>query len=181
MSAARARARSRAGRAGLAVPGRARLFPAVAACLLLILSSAAAQARCRPGQVQFRTPQGIVSFHVSLARTQAEREHGLMNRRHLPRDAGMLFLFGKPGPVAFWMHDTLIPLDMIFLDQAGRVTRIHANAKPMSDMPINGGSRVFAVLEVNGGVAAEAGIRRGTSMRADVMPQKHAAWSCAAR
>ncbi|GHE04192.1 hypothetical protein U879_01905 [Defluviimonas sp. 20V17] len=172
-------------RAGLSGPGRAgrlrNIAAGIAAGLALWLAPAAAQARCVPGQVQFRTDSGIVTFHVSLARTPAERERGLMNRRHLPRDAGMLFLFGKPGPVSFWMHDTLIPLDMIFMDQSGRVTRIHANATPLSDMPINGGSRVFAVLEINGGMAARADIRPGTVMRADTMPQKRAAWRCARR
>nr|WP_269844488.1 DUF192 domain-containing protein [Acidimangrovimonas sediminis] len=122
-----------------------------------------------------------MAFQVKYARTDDERTRGLMNVRHLDADAGMLFLFGTPQSVSFWMHNTLIPLDMVFLDRAGRVTRIAEKAKPMDDTPIFGGDKVFAVLEVNGGAAAHAGLRVGAQMRAGVMPQSAALWRCDAR
>lgn len=156
---------------------------AVAAALtaLSLGFPALASAACPPGTVEFRTAAGRPSFHVTYARTAAEQQKGLMGRKHMAADAGMLFLFGKEGPVSFWMHDTLIPLDMIFLDRRGRVVRIHANARPLDDTPIPGGDNVFAVLEVNGGAAAHLGIKPGTALRAAVMPQAQAAWRCDAQ
>ena len=152
----------------------------VAALLAFLLPIAAPAAGCAPGSVQFRTERGVVRFEVTYARTAAQQARGLMGVKHMPADRGMLFLFGKPVSVSFWMHDTLIPLDMIFLDKAGRVTRVHARARPLDDTPIFGGDAVFAVLEVNGGVAERAGIVPGTLARSAAFPQADAAWRCPA-
>ena len=78
------------------------------------------------------TASGVHTFSVEMARNDAEREKGLMYRRFMPADRGMLFDFKREAPVMFWMKNTYIPLDMIFISHAGRVTHIVANAEPFS-------------------------------------------------
>jgi len=84
-----------------------------------------------------------------------------MFRKELPEGQGMLFDFQRDQPVAFWMHNTLIPLDMMFIRSDGRIMRIQENAKPESDDLIPSGSPVRAVLEVIGGTARQLGIKPG--------------------
>ena len=101
-------------------------------------------------------------FTVELARTPAELEMGLMNRTHLDADAGMLFDLGSPEREAsFWMKNTLLPLDMLFIRADGTIRRIQANAVPLALTPILSGGSVRAVLELNGGRAAALGIKAG--------------------
>jgi uncharacterized membrane protein (UPF0127 family) len=114
------------------------------------------------GPLTIRTADGKAHvFTVELARTEAEREYGLMNRPSMPADHGMLFDFGADRPVYMWMKDTLIPLDMIFIDRTGRITGIAARAVPESAEIIASPGPVRAVLEVNGGVAERLGIKPG--------------------
>lgn len=106
---------------------------------------------------------------VELADTPEKRERGLMFRKELPDGHGMLFLFDEEGEHSFWMKDTLIPLDLIFVDGAGRVTGIVARARPLTLEPRLGGpSRV--VLEVPGGWAAANGVKVGDRMRIEGIP-----------
>lgn len=100
-------------------------------------------------------------FTVEVARTPREQELGLMYRRGLAPDRGMLFPYDPPQPVAFWMKNTLIPLDMIFVRADGRIARIAANTVPMSLDPVPAGEPVSAVLEIAGGRAAELGLLPG--------------------
>jgi hypothetical protein len=97
-------------------------------------------------------------FTVELARTDEEQAYGLMNRTQLGGNEGMLFPFSPPRPASFWMKDTLIPLDMIFVRADGTVARIAANTVPESLTPVAVGEPVAAVLEIRGGRAAELGI-----------------------
>ena len=101
---------------------------------------------------------------VEIARSNAEREHGLMGRTSLAPDAGMLFDFGAPRLVTMWMHDTPLPLDMIFADEQGRVVRIAANTTPFSEALISSGVPVLYVVEIAGGRAAEIGIAVGDQL-----------------
>ena len=101
-----------------------------------------------------------------------------MFRKSLPRGAGMLFVYERPQTSAFWMKNTLIPLDIIFLDETGLVTSVHANAVPGDLTPIPGGDRVFAVLEINGGLARRYGISAGTQMRHEIFSRAAAVWPC---
>ncbi len=101
------------------------------------------------------------ALSVELATTAEERERGLMYRKALPEGHGMLFDFQYAQPVAFWMHNTYIPLDMIFIGADGRIIRIAENAKPMSDSLIPSGGPVRAVLEVIAGTARKLGIAAG--------------------
>ena len=108
---------------------------------------------------------------VEVADTDAKRERGLMFRKELPEGRGMLFLFGEEGEHSFWMKDTLIPLDLIFVDSSGRVTGIVARARPLTLEPRSGGpSRM--VLEVPGGWAASRGVRVGDRMIVEGLGQK---------
>ena len=108
---------------------------------------------------------------VELADTDAKRERGLMFRKELPEGRGMLFLFDEEGEHTFWMKDTLIPLDLIFVDSSGRVTGIIARARPLTLEPRSGGpSRM--VLEVPGGWAAAHGIRAGDRMTVEGLGEK---------
>ncbi|HVY98989.1 MAG TPA: DUF192 domain-containing protein [Dongiaceae bacterium] len=100
-------------------------------------------------------------FEVELATTPAEREQGLMFRKTLAPNAGMLFLYPDEQPVAFWMKNTLIPLDMLFLRADGSIVRIAPNAVPLDETPIPSNAPVKAVLEVKGGTAAALGIKEG--------------------
>jgi len=100
-------------------------------------------------------------FTVEMARTPAQQEQGLMHRRALAPDAGMLFPFDPPRPASFWMRNTLIPLDMVFIRPDGSIARIAANTVPMSETPIAVTDPMTAVLELPGGRAAQLGIREG--------------------
>jgi uncharacterized membrane protein (UPF0127 family) len=100
-------------------------------------------------------------FRVEVARTAAQQEQGLMNRHGLAEDAGMLFPFDPPRPASFWMRNTLIPLDMIFIRPDGSIARIAANTEPMSETPIAVAEPMTAVLEIRGGRAAQLGIKEG--------------------
>jgi uncharacterized membrane protein (UPF0127 family) len=101
------------------------------------------------------------AFSVEIARTASQQEQGLMNRRSLAPDMGMLFPFDPPRPASFWMRDTLIPLDMIFIRPDGTIARIAANTVPMSETHIEVTEPVTAVLEIAGGRAAQLGISEG--------------------
>lgn len=89
----------------------------------------------------------------------------------------MLFVYDRPQRVSFWMRNTLIPLDMIFMDEAGRVTRVHENAIPLDETGIPGGDEVQYVLEINGGLASRLGIDVGSELRHPIIGDD-AAWPC---
>ncbi len=100
-------------------------------------------------------------FTVELAVTGAEQEQGLMNRTSMPLESGMLFLFPEERKRTFWMKDTLIPLDILFLARDGEIHHIHSMAKPQSEALITSEASSFAVLEINGGQADKLGIAVG--------------------
>jgi uncharacterized membrane protein (UPF0127 family) len=107
------------------------------------------------------TAKGPVRFTVEMATDWPQQERGLMFRKTLGPNAGMLFDFGKEQEEAFWMKNTLIPLDMLFIKADGRIARIAANAKPLSEVSIPSYEPVRAVLEIAGGRAAELGMKAG--------------------
>jgi uncharacterized membrane protein (UPF0127 family) len=107
------------------------------------------------------TTRGAFHFKVEIADTAATRERGLMFRKSLAADRGMLFDFKMSGPVAFWMKNTLIPLDMLFIAADGHIVSIARKAVPMSETPIPSGGDVLGVLEIRGGRAAEIGAEPG--------------------
>lgn len=155
------------------------VFSTLAMSIAVTLSVAGpGLAACREDVAELRWEGGQVRFSVEIADDGAERGQGLMNRETLPAGAGMLFVYEEPGPVAFWMKNTLIPLDIIFMDPEGRVTRIQENAQPLDETPIPGGYRVQLVLEINGGLARRLGLRTGAELRHPAVDQTRALWSC---
>jgi len=108
--------------------------------------------------IEIVSSTGVHAFSVEMATNDAERERGLMYRKSLPEGHGMLFDFKSEQPVAFWMHNTYIPLDMIFIRGDGHILRIAENAEPLSDKLIPSGGPIRAVLEVIGGTARKLGI-----------------------
>ncbi|MGH7099951.1 MAG: DUF192 domain-containing protein [Stellaceae bacterium] len=137
--------------------------------LLLLFSALAGPtdvAAAAPAGVQFGhtdlvivTATGRHLFHVEVARTPAQMERGLMFRRRLAPDAGMLFEYPAPTVARFWMHNTLIPLDMLFVAGSGRIASIAARAPPLSDAIISSAAPVRGVVELPGGTAARLGIK----------------------
>ena len=107
-----------------------------------------------------RSATGAHLFTVEVAATPEQQEHGLMFARSLGADQGMIFPYDPPQNVSFWMRNTLIPLDMVFIRADGTIARI-AQAKPLDETPVPAGEPVAAVLEIRGGRAAELGIREG--------------------
>ncbi|WP_323036280.1 DUF192 domain-containing protein [Pararhodobacter sp.] len=140
--------------------------------------SGAAAESCAENRVTLRGPSGQASFAVEIADTDAERATGLMHRAAMPRFSGMLFVFEAPQRAVFWMENTLIPLDMLFLDDAGVVQRLHRNAIPLDRTGIDGGDGIRYVLEINGGMSDVLGLDVGAELRHPVIDQETAAWPC---
>ena len=111
--------------------------------------------------IEIVSGNGVHAFSVELAVSEKEHERGLMFRKSLPDGTGMLFDFKHEEAVSFWMHNTYIPLDMIFIAGDGRIVHIAQNAKPLSDALIPSTQPVRAVLEVIGGTAEKLGIAAG--------------------
>lgn len=107
------------------------------------------------------TPQGRTHFFVEIADDEPERNRGLMYRKVMAPDRGMLFDFHTPREVAFWMKNTLIPLDIIYIRADGTVLSIARNTTPLSEAPIPSGGPILGVLELAGGRAAEIGLLPG--------------------
>ena len=150
--------------------------PAFVAALALVGHGAWA-AECRPDRVDVRGDWGRAMFSIELADDPGERAQGLMFREELGRNQGMLFVYESPRHASFWMRNTLIPLDMIFVGPDGVVTRVHENAIPLDETSIDGGGDVLAVLEINGGLASQLGIGVGSKLRHPAF-QPDAAWPC---
>ena len=106
-------------------------------------------------------PSGSHRFTVEVARTATEQQRGLMYRRRLAPDRGMIFPLRRPEYAAFWMKNTLIPLDLIFIRADGSIANIAANARPKDERLISSDGLVTEVLELAGGRAAALGITAG--------------------
>ena len=125
----------------------------------------------RPAQqdtLEIVSKTGVHVFSVEIADTEATREKGLMFRKKLPEGQGMLFDFKREQDVAFWMKNTYIPLDMIFIRGNGRILRIARDTEPLSTALIPSGGPVRAVLEVIGGTAEKLGIAPGDRVASSI-------------
>ncbi|RYG95864.1 MAG: DUF192 domain-containing protein [Alphaproteobacteria bacterium] len=134
-------------------------FAAVAAFLLLTLAAFADD-----GQLTIKTTAAEHRFTIEVVDTDATRAKGLMFRTSLAPDAGMLFDFKESRQVSFWMQNTLIPLDMLFIRQDGTIANIHVNAKPMDPTSIPSDGPVQYVFEIAGGRSVELGIKAGDTV-----------------
>jgi uncharacterized membrane protein (UPF0127 family) len=114
------------------------------------------------------TSTGTHPFSVEVMRTPEQLAQGLMFRRYMPDDRGMLFDFKTEQPVQFWMKNTYLPLDMIFISKAGKIVSIAENAEPLSEKLIPSGGPVLGVLEVNAGTAARIHAQPGDTVRASI-------------
>ena len=147
---------------------------------ILLFSGTAAigEQACREDTLSVRGDWGQARFTVEVADDKAERAQGLMHRETMPKSAGMLFVYPDPQTVGFWMKNTLIPLDMLFLDSTGTVQKIHSNAIPLDKSPIYGGENIQYVLEINGGLAELIGITVGSEVHHLSVEKDYASWPC---
>ena len=147
--------------------------------LLAFLAPQTLHAACAPGTLEVRTTGGVARFGVEIADEPAEQAQGLMYREKMAASAGMLFVFPNPRRTSFWMKNTFLPLDMIFADSAGRVTRVHEGAVPGDLTGIDSGPDVRFVLEINAGLSARMGIAPGAVLRhPSVDAAGQAVWPC---
>lgn len=133
----------------------------VAVALALLATNASAQAEPPTETLTVDTASGSHRFKVEVMRTEPERERGLMYRKTMARDHGMLFEYRSEQPVAFWMHNTYLPLDLIFIGKDGRVVNVARDAKPMDDSLIPSAGPALGVLELDAGMAKTIDLKAG--------------------
>ncbi len=156
-----------------------RVIRGLAVTLVLSFCLAApVWAQCSEDTVWIKGDFGQARFSVEIADDERERATGLMNRPEMPTSAGMLFVYDRPATLSFWMRNTLIELDMLFIDQTGVIRKIHHRAVPLDETPIFGGTGLTHVLEINGGLAKQMGISEGDQLRHPSFAQDDAAWAC---
>lgn len=112
-------------------------------------------------KLSIQTKNGKVEIEVEVAKSALQQERGLMYRKSLAEKTGMIFLFPKSDELTFWMKNTYIPLDMLFVDEKGIITRVAENTKPLSTRYIHSIGKAIAVIELAGGSAAKLNIATG--------------------
>jgi uncharacterized protein len=155
----------------------AKTFWAIATFLLTAHGLSAQE--CAEQFVDIQNQSSRVRFSVEIADDESERAQGLMFRESLPQFSAMLFVYEQPIDAVFWMHNTLVPLDMLFMDQSGTVLQIIKNATPKTDTARVGGPNIKLVLEINGGLADKLGLTIGSIMRHPAIDPTLASWKCA--
>lgn len=146
---------------------------AAALAALLFLAAPASVLAAGPGSAQHLTSKSLTietvgggkRYQVEIATTPEQQEIGLMFRRTMRADHGMIFPMSPPRGASFWMKNTFIPLDMVFIRRDGTISSIAANCTPLSLTPVFSDEPVGAVLELKGGEAKKAGIRPGDRVR----------------
>ena len=133
--------------------------------LALLAGLVAAHAEAPLESLTIDTASGPHKFKVEVMRTEPERERGLMYRKTMARDHGMLFEYPTEQPVTFWMHNTYLPLDLIFIGKDGRVVNVAPDAKPMDDSLIPSAGPALGVLELDAGSARAIGLKAGDLVR----------------
>jgi len=141
----------------------------------LLASCAGGAAWAKPSGVletlEIITSKGRARFEVEIAATPAQQRQGLMFRKSLASDRGMLFTYAKPQPAAFWMKNTLIPLDILYIAPSGKVLSIVRNARPHDETPMPSGGLVLGVLEIAGGRAGQLGVLPGDRVLHRIFPK----------
>lgn len=139
------------------------------ACLAYVLAAGAltSAATAEPAleNLEIVTATGAHIFQVELANTPESRMRGLMYRRSMAEDHGMLFDFGVESTVGMWMKNTSIPLDLIFISRKGVVVSVATDAEPFSERVISSGKPAYAVIELNAGTARRIGVAPGDLAR----------------
>ena len=142
-------------------PFLSRLARRLALVVAMLLAAASLTACSADDRLVVHTATGEYAFNVEVVDTPDTRAKGLMFRQELAKDSGMLFDFKREEPVSFWMMNTYIPLDMVFIAANGDVKSVHANARPHDQTSVPSGFPVQFVLEIPGGRAAEIGLKAG--------------------
>jgi len=142
------------------------------AALFAICASAAWAAPMKRETLVISTGAGKTEIATEIALTPAEQEIGLMFRTSIGDKDGMLFIYEKPQVITMWMHNTYVPLDMVFMGRDGTVSRIEAEAEPLSDRVISSNTAAAAVLELKAGTARRIGLKAGDHIES---PTLHAA------
>jgi len=150
----------------------APLLAAPLVCAPLAIGFASPAVAMTVEAVEVATTKGVVVLEVEVAQTDAERTQGLMFRKSLPEQHGMLFDFKVDQPVYMWMKNTYIPLDMLFIRSDGTIARIAANTTPLSTATIASGEPVRAVIEIAGGAAKKLGIAPGDHVAHPIFQKK---------
>ena len=132
--------------------------------LFLMVQSAAANTFSQ-GTLEIQTESDVLKFQIEIADDEKERSRGLMFRKSLDEMSGMLFIYPEPRVASFWMKNTLISLDMVFIDAEGRVASIATNTTPLSLSAVSSGVPVLTVLEIDGGDAERLGIDVGDTVK----------------
>ncbi len=147
----------------------AAVRPLFAVLLLFLVAAPATLAQSLQtfptGELTIESAKGAHKFTVEIATTPAQMEQGLMFRRKMAPDAGMLFVFNTPSKASMWMKNTFIPLDMLFIDPEGRIINIAERRVPESLDTTGPAAPARAVLELNGGTAQRLGIKPGDRVR----------------
>jgi uncharacterized membrane protein (UPF0127 family) len=151
----------------LSTPVRSNVL-GLALLVLALLARPVSAGAAEVQTLEIASKNGVHTFSVEVVSTDPERERGLMFRRELPEGTGMLFDFHDDQPVTFWMKNTYISLDMIFIRSDGRILHIAENTEPMSERLIPSGGAVRAVLEVIAGTAQRLGIAPGDRVAAPI-------------
>jgi hypothetical protein len=155
--------------------GRAAVIAALsffAALMLHMAAQSAAQEAMRTETLKLITSTGEHTLRVEIAETDAQKARGLMFRRSLADDAGMLFPYGPPQEITMWMKNTYISLDMVFIRADGIVHRIATGTEPFSEAVIASEGDAAAVLEIRAGIAAKLGLKRGDRVMHRLFPSK---------
>jgi uncharacterized membrane protein (UPF0127 family) len=146
---------------------------AVLFSLALAVASGGAAAALPTTTISIATARGAMPFKVEIANDHASQEKGLMFRKTMAANAGMLFDFHTTVMTTFWMKNTVLPLDIIFIRSDGTISSIAGNAVPFSEAPIPSSEPIRAVLEINGGRAKTLGIEPGDKVRGAIFTPGH--------
>lgn len=135
---------------------------------------------CPTERVTITGDFGEAAFNIDVADDEPTRAQGLMHVPQMPLSSGMLFVYQKPQPLSFWMRNTLIELDMLFVDGFGEIKHIHHRAQPGDETVISPGKiPLIGVLEINGGLAKRLGIQEGDVLRHPAFVSREQPWNCA--
>ena len=147
------------------------------AAWLVCMTTTSTAGQCRASIIEVKSNTAHIKLNVEIADSAKKRAIGLMHRESMALNSGMWFIYETPRTVAFWMRNTLIPLDMLFVDEHGEVQRIHKNARPSDETPIAGGNDIQFVLEVNAGLSDRYGLGVGDIVRHPSIKQDPV-WPC---
>lgn len=150
----------------------------ILAALAIFSTTSAFASACSENTIELRQNGVMAQFNIELAIKPEEQAQGLMFRESMPQFNGMLFINERPRRVSFWMKNTLLSLDILFIDETGVVKTIKHRATPLDTTPIPGGDDIQYILEINGGLANLLGLSEGAETRYIGYSQENAIWPC---